>query len=81
MSSTEEQALTELLPRQDFAEVPVQKLISAAKQARTRRAELHEFTGRLIATLNRDHGMTFAEIGKLLEMPHSTAHHMAKKYM
>jgi uncharacterized alpha-E superfamily protein len=79
--NTEEQALTELLSRPDFVEVPVQQLISAAKQARRKRSELHEFTGRLIATLNRDHGMTFAEIGKLLEMPHSTAHHMAKKYM
>lgn len=80
--SPDERALRELLARQgDLAEVPMQTIIAAAKQARRQRAELHEFVGRLIAELNTSHGLTFAEIGKLLEMPHSTAHHMARKYM
>lgn len=79
--SADEQALKDLLSSADFSGVPVEKMLSAAREARRRRSELHEFTGRLIATLNKTHGMSFADIGRMLEMSHSTAHHMAKKYM
>lgn len=76
--SSDDQLLAELAALPDLSEVPLERLTQAARSAKERSEELQELTGRLIVQMNRS-GMTFVEIGKLLEIPHSTAHYWAKR--
>lgn len=74
----DEQLLAELAALPDLSEVPLEELQEAARRAKARSDELQELTGRLIIQMNQN-GMTFVEIGKLLAIPHSTAHYWAKR--
>jgi ABC-type amino acid transport substrate-binding protein len=72
--------LSQLLPRVDLSEVPVDELAEAMREARQQQNDLREFIGKAAAAMNRS-GKTFAEISKLTGLPNSSLHHWAKPYL
>lgn len=72
--------LAELRLRLDLSEVPVETLAAAVREAKTEEAALREFVGKAVAAMHHA-GLTFAEIAKLTELPHSSLHFWARPYL